>query len=189
MNTEKFIFWYLSFSKFLLFKTSCLWTTLLISLCACGRVFLKQTLVSGKLLEGLLQDSPGLSTMRRWLRSKMGRSPASRQIHKKLIKIYSNSYKAISRWQQKTPGLQRDRLSSLKWGRREKGAKREKTEDFWAGTCAPEEGGSHETEVPMHRETPSQIGPKGSYEVLENQVLLLLLLLSCFIHVRLCATP
>ena len=43
---------------------------------------------------------------KRWLRSKMGRSPASPQIHPKLIKIWNNSYKATSGRQQKTPGLQ-----------------------------------------------------------------------------------
>ena len=34
----------------------------------------------------------------RW-RSNMGRSPASLQIHQKLIKGWNNSYKATSRWQ------------------------------------------------------------------------------------------
>ena len=44
----------------------------------------------------------------------METSPASPQIHQKLLKIWKNSYKATSRRQQKTPGLQGDRLSSLK---------------------------------------------------------------------------
>ena len=39
---------------------------------------------------------------------------ASPQIHQKFIKIWNNPYKATSRQQQKTPGLQGDRLSSLK---------------------------------------------------------------------------
>ena len=42
---------------------------------------------------------------KRWLRSKMGKSPASPQIHQKLIEILNNSYKTASRRQQKTPGL------------------------------------------------------------------------------------
>ena len=45
--------------------------------------------------------------------------------------------------------------------RREKGAKREKTENFWAGTCTPEEGGSHETEVPMQQGNSLTDRPKG----------------------------
>ena len=82
---------------------------------------------------------------RRWQRSNTGRSPASLQIHQKLIKVWNNSYKATFRWQQRTPGLQGDKLSSLKWGRREEGdIKRAKTENFWAGACAPKEGGSPE---------------------------------------------
>ena len=40
--------------------------------------------------------------------------------------------------------------------------KREKWEDFWAGVCAPREGGSPETRVPGHREAPSQAAPRGA---------------------------
>ena len=40
-------------------------------------------------------------------RSKMGRFPASPQIHQKLIKILNNAYKAASKRQQKTPGASR----------------------------------------------------------------------------------
>ena len=36
---------------------------------------------------------------KRWLRSKMGKSPASPQIHQKLIKILNNAYKAASKRQ------------------------------------------------------------------------------------------
>ena len=43
----------------------------------------------------------------------MGRSSTSPQIHQKFIKIQSNYYRKIFRRQQKTPGLQGDRLSSL----------------------------------------------------------------------------
>ena len=50
---------------------------------------------------------------RRWQRS-----PAlHKYIKKKLIKIWNNSYRAISRWPQKTPGLQKGKLISLEWGR------------------------------------------------------------------------
>ena len=52
------------------------------------------------------------SIKKRW-RSKMGRCPASPQIHQKLIKILNNSYKEAYKRQQKTPGLQRGKLSSL----------------------------------------------------------------------------
>ena len=91
----------------------------------------------------------------------MGTSPASPQIHQKLLKIWKNSYKATSRRQQKTPGLQGDRLSSLKWSRREDRnnkiiiiMKREK--NFWTGARAPRDRGSYETGgVPMHKEAPS----------------------------------
>ena len=91
----------------------------------------------------------------------MGTSPASPQIHQKLLKIWKNSYKATSRRQQKTPGLQGDRLSSLKWSRREDRnnkiiiiMKREK--NFWTGASAPRDRGSYETGgVPMHRGAPS----------------------------------
>ena len=55
---------------------------------------------------------------KRWLWIKMGRSPSSPQIHQKLIEILNNSYKAASRRQQKTPGLQRGKISSLEGGRR-----------------------------------------------------------------------
>ena len=55
---------------------------------------------------------------KRWLRSKMGRSPSSPQIHQKLIEILNNSYKTASRRQQKTPGLQQGKISSLEGGRR-----------------------------------------------------------------------
>ena len=50
---------------------------------------------------------------KRWQKSKKGRLPASPQTHQKLIKILNNSYKADSRRQQKTPGLQGGKLSSL----------------------------------------------------------------------------
>ena len=50
---------------------------------------------------------------KKWWRSKMGRCPASPQIHQKLIKILNNAYKAASKRQQKTPGLQGGKLSSL----------------------------------------------------------------------------
>ena len=33
---------------------------------------------------------------------------------------------------------------------------------FWAGACAPREEVNAETGIPMHREIPSQVGPKGS---------------------------
>ena len=106
----------------------------------------------------------------RWWRRKMGRSPGSPQIHQKFIRTWNNSYKANSRWQQQTPGLQGNSLSSLKWGRRKEGdIKREKMENFWAGACAPREGESPETGVPEHRETPSQAGPKGRCTVLKNE--------------------
>ena len=42
-------------------------------------------------------------------------------------------------------------------------------ENFWAGVCAPREGGNPETGVPVHRETPSQASLKGNCKVLENQ--------------------
>ena len=42
-------------------------------------------------------------------------------------------------------------------------------ENFWAGACAPREGGSPETGDPMHTEAPSQAGPKRSFQVSENQ--------------------
>ena len=101
----------------------------------------------------------------------MGRLPVSPQIYQKLIKIWNNSYKATPRWQQKTPGLQWDRLSSLKWGRREDGDQKGK----WQRTSEQElfslkEGGIPEMGgVPMHREAPSQVDPKGSCGVSENQ--------------------
>ena len=57
---------------------------------------------------------------KKWQRSKMERLPASPQIHQKLIKIWNNSYEATSRRQQKIPGIQRDRLSSLKSEHRHK---------------------------------------------------------------------
>ena len=71
--------------------------------------------------------------------------------------------KAASRWQQKTPGLQGNNLSNRKRGKREDGdLKRGKTEKFWAGPVASKEGGSPETGgVPMHREAPLQVGPRG----------------------------
>ena len=43
----------------------------------------------------------------------MGRSSTSPQIHQNFIKIQSNYYRETFRRQQKTPGLQRDSLSSL----------------------------------------------------------------------------
>ena len=55
---------------------------------------------------------------KRWLRSKMGKSPASPQIHQKLIEILNNSYKADIRRQQKTPGFQWGKISSLEGGKR-----------------------------------------------------------------------
>ena len=42
-------------------------------------------------------------------------------------------------------------------------------ENFRAGACAPREGGSPEAGVSVRWESPSQAGPKGSCEVLENQ--------------------
>ena len=42
-------------------------------------------------------------------------------------------------------------------------------ENFWAGACAPREGGSPETGDPIHTEAPSQAGPKRSFQVSENQ--------------------
>ena len=57
---------------------------------------------------------------RKWQRSKIETLPASPQIHKKLIKIWNNSCEATSRWQQKIPGIQGDRLSSLKSEHRHK---------------------------------------------------------------------
>jgi len=99
----------------------------------------------------------------------MVRLPASPQIHQKLIKIWNN-YKATSRQQQKTPGLQGDRLSSLKWGGRQNGdRKRENMENFWKAACALREGGSPETRVRMNREAPFQADPRGSCGILENQ--------------------
>ena len=88
----------------------------------------------------------------------MGKSPVSPQIHKKCIKIWNNCYKATSRQQKKTPILQGNRLSSLKWGRKEDGdIKREKLENFWIGGCAPrEEGGPETGGVPGHNEAPFQ---------------------------------
>ena len=113
---------------------------------------------------------PFVQGRRRWWRNKMGRSPASPQIHQKLIKIRNSSYKATSRQQQKTPGLQGDRLSSLKWGGREDGdMKRENMENFWRGACALREGGSPETGVNMNKEAPLQAGPRGSCGILENR--------------------
>ena len=41
-------------------------------------------------------------------------------------------------------------------------------ENFWAGTCAPREGESPETGVPVHKETPSHVGPRGSCNVFEK---------------------
>ena len=90
---------------------------------------------------GDLNDEGQARAGRRWWESKTGRSPASPQIHQKLIKVWNSSYKATSRPQQKISGLQRDRLSSLKWGRREdRDIKREKTENFWMGACALRQG-------------------------------------------------
>ena len=53
------------------------------------------------------------------------------------MKICNNSYRATSRRQLKTSGLQGTGLSSLKRGRREDGdITKEKTENFWTGACA-----------------------------------------------------
>ena len=41
-------------------------------------------------------------------------------------------------------------------------------EKFWAAACAPREEGNTETGIPMHREIPSQVGPKGSGGSLRN---------------------
>ena len=59
----------------------------------------------------------------------------------------------------------------LEWGAiaSERDIKEEKWENFWAGVCAPREGGNPETGVPVHRETPSQASLKGNCKVLENQ--------------------
>ena len=43
-------------------------------------------------------------------------------------------------------------------------------ENFWTGACDPREGWSPETRrVPVHWEAPSELGPKGSCGILENQ--------------------
>ena len=48
--------------------------------------------------------------------------------------------------------------------------KREKTENFWTGVCAPREGGSPKTgRVPMHWDAPSQAGPRGSCGISEHR--------------------
>ena len=119
---------------------------------------------------GDLNDEGQARAGRRWWESKTGRLPASPQIHQKLIKVWNSSYRATSRPQQKISGLQRDRLSSLKWGRREdRDIKREKTENFWMGACALRQGRHPETRgIPVHRGASLQAGPMGSCGVLEN---------------------
>ena len=48
--------------------------------------------------------------------------------------------------------------------------KKGKDGDLWAGTCALREAGTLETGGgPVHRETPSQVGPRRSCRVLKNK--------------------